>query len=278
MKSKKMKFSGGRTFDQVRIHYEVEKAIAARLKKATMEERKTIYQTMYDELFKKVPDHPRLTRRKDKKLTLVANKSKLNLVNRFINKSTDFAEFGAGDCIFATSICRSVRFVYGIDISDQIGLLENIPDNFELMIYDGYNLKMQPDSVHVVFSDQLIEHLHPEDTESHFELVKKILKKKGIYIFRTPHRFSGPHDISRYFSDKAEGFHLKEWTYSEIAKILKKLKYSSWAFYWNAKGIHIKMPLIYFYFVEKILKRFPGKYRRLLARYFLPCILIVAIK
>ena len=277
MKSKKMKSSGGRTFDQVRNHYEVEKTIAARLKKATMEERKIIYQKMYDELFKKVPDHPRLTRRKDKKLTLVANKSKLNLVNRFINKSTVFAEFGAGDCRFATSICRSVRFVYGIDISDQTGQLDNIPDNFELIIYDGYNLEMQEGSADVVFSDQLIEHFHPEDTEFHFELVKNILKKKGIYIFRTQHRFSGPHDISRYFSDVAEGFHLKEWTYGEIAKILKKLKYSSSRCYWSAKGVHIQMPPIYFYFVEKTLKRFPSKYRRILARYFIPCISMVAV-
>ena len=278
MNSKKIKLSGSRTFDQVRNHYEVEKAIAARLKKANREERKTIYQTMYDELFKKVPDHPRLMRCKNKNSTLLANKYKLSLINRFINKSTIFAEFGAGDFKFAKDICSHVRFVYGIDISDQTGKLDKIPYNFELMLYDGYNLRMQENSVDVVFSDQLIEHLHPEDTEFHFELVKRILKKKGMYIFRTPHRFSGPYDISRYFSDEAEGFHLKEWTYGEIAKILKKLKYSSWAFYWNAKGIHIKMPLIYFYFVEKILKRFPGKYRRLLTRYFISCILIVAIK
>lgn len=53
----------GRTEEQLRNHYLVEKSIAERLKRANREERKRIYREMYDELFRKVPDHPRLTRR-----------------------------------------------------------------------------------------------------------------------------------------------------------------------------------------------------------------------
>ncbi|MBA7528006.1 hypothetical protein ES705_20189 [subsurface metagenome] len=275
----KKKLPSGRTFEQIRNHYEVEKAIATRLKKATREERKIIYQTMYDELFKQVPDHSRLKRRENPKMTAIANQNKLKLIEKFIDKSTVFVEFAPGDCRFATSICNRVRSVYGVDISDQRGQFDNVPNNFELIIYDGYNLQMQENSADVVFSDQLIEHLHPEDTEFHFQLVRKILKPQGVYVFRTPHRFSGPHDVSRYFSDEAEGFHLKEWTYNEIAKILKRLKYSSWSGYKYTKRNLIKKPFAYFIIIEYILNIFPKRLRKITSRCLLSrYITIVAVK
>lgn len=275
----KKKLPSDRTFEQIRNHYEVEKAIATRLKRATREERKIIYQTMYDELFKQVPDHSRLKRRENPKMTAIVNQNKLKLIEKFIDKSTIFVEFAPGDCRFAISICNRVRFVYGIDISDQRGQLDNVPDNFELIIYDGYDLQMQENSADVVFSDQLIEHLHPEDTEFHFQLVRKILRVQGVYVFRTPHRFSGPHDVSRYFSNEAEGFHLKEWTYSEIAKILKRLEYSSWSGYKYTKRDLTRKPFAYFIIIEYILTMLPKRLRKITSRYLLSrYVTIVAVK
>lgn len=275
----KKKLPSGRTFEQIRNHYEVEKAIATRLKRAIREERKIIYQTMYDELFKQVPDHSRLKRRENPKMTAIVNQNKLKLIEKFIDKSTIFVEFAPGDCRFAISICNRVRFVYGVDISDQRGQLDNVPDNFELIIYDGYDLQMQENSTDVVFSDQLIEHLHPEDTEFHFRLVRKVLKPQGVYVFRTPHRFSGPHDVSRYFSDEAEGFHLKEWTYSEIAKILKRLEYSSWSGYKYTKRNLTRKPFAYFIIIEYILNMLPKRLRKITSRYLLSrYITMVAVK
>ena len=246
-------------------------------KKLPGEERKIIYRTMYDELFKRVPDHSRLKRRESPKLTALANQNKLRLIEKFINKSTIFVEFAPGDCRFAISICNRVRFVYGVDISDQKGQLDNVPDNFELIIYDGYDLQMQENSTDVVFSDQLIEHLHPEDVEFHFRLVRKILRPQGVYVFRTPHRFSGPHDVSRYFSDEAEGFHLKEWTYSEIAKILQHLKYSLWSGYKYTKRNLIKKPFAYFIIIERILNILPRRLRKIFSRCLLSRYITMAV-
>jgi len=278
MKSNKKHLPSDRSFEQIKKHYEVEKAIATRLKKANREERKIIYKTMYDELFKQVPDHPRVKRRENPKIAALENQRKFKLIKKFINKSIVFVEFGSGDCRFAMDICKHVSFVYGVDISDQRGQFDNALNNFELIIYDGYNLEMQENSADVVFSDNLIEHLHPDDTKLHFQLVRNILKSQGIYIFRTPHRFSGPQDISCYFSDEAEGFHLKEWTYSEIAKILMSLKYSSWSGYYYAKGIRIKMPFVYFIIIENIICVIPSYLRKIISKYFLPNITILAVK
>jgi SAM-dependent methyltransferase len=274
----KKPLSGDRSFEQLRNHYEVERAIASKLKESGREERKIIYRTMYDELFQKVPDHPRLTAREDETITSSANRSKLGLLERFMDRSKVFVEFAPGDCRFAAEVCKYFKFVQGIDISDQRGSIESVPDNFELIVYDGYNLPLKKNSVDVVFSDQLIEHLHPEDTVLHFRLVRNILKKGGVYVFRTPHRFSGPHDISGYFSDEPEGFHLKEWTYSELARLLNQVNYSSWYGIYGAKGIHIRMPVTYFSSVEKMLAILPGLYRKRACRYLCPGISMVAIK
>ena len=46
----------GRSYESVLNHYRVEKEIAERLRTATREERKSIYEHMYDELFAKVKD------------------------------------------------------------------------------------------------------------------------------------------------------------------------------------------------------------------------------
>lgn len=279
MESKEMQFYDGRTIEQVRNHYEVEKAIATRLKKAIRGERKIIYQTMYDEFFKQIPDHPRLKRRQHPIMTAFINRQKMKLIENFINKSTIFVEFGPGDCRFGMDVSNRVRFIYGVDISDQREKFDNVPDNFELIIYNGYDLEMQENSVDVVFSDQLIEHLHPEDIELHFQLVKKILKPRGVYIFRTPHRFSGPHDISRYFSDKAEGFHLKEWTYSEMIKILKYLKYSSWSGYRYEEGNLVQKPSLHFIIIEYIFNILPKRLRRkITSKYLSSSITMTAIK
>lgn len=278
MRSKMMRLPGNRMFEQLRNQYEVEKGIAEKLRKTDREGRKRLYKTMYDELFRQCPDHPRLKLREDAKMTEVVNQRKSKLIENFINKSTVFVEFGCGDCRFAIDVSNRVRFAYGVDISDQRGLVDTVPNNFALIIYDGYDLEMQESSVDVAFSDQLIEHLHPEDTESHFQLVRKILKPRGVYVFRTPHRLSGPHDVSGYFSDEPEGFHLKEWTYGEVAKMLKNLRYLSWSGYWNARGIRIKMPFSYFIINEYILKILTKGLRRIVSKYLLPSITMVAVK
>jgi SAM-dependent methyltransferase len=270
----KRKLPKNRTFGQLRNHYEVERSIAARLKNAGREERKKLFPVMYDELFAKVPDHPRNKARKSAEEIESSKKQKLQLVKEHLDDSTVFVEFGPGDCHFAQEVCRHVQTVYAVDISDQRAGEINVPANFKLMIYDGFNLDLESNSVDVVFSDQLIEHLHHEDVEDHFQLVKRILRNGGLYILRTPHAFFGPHDISKYFSDEPEGFHLKEWTYSEIGEILKRLSFSSWEGFWrinrklNKKLI--KIPFCYFKTVEAMLRGLPKKPQRFLSRLFLP--------
>lgn len=267
----------GRSYEQLKNHYLVEKEIAQRLKSADFNGRKKIYAEMYDELFKKVPDHPRLKRRKSESLTERANNSKFSFIRGHLDRSFIFAEFASGDCKFAIEMCKHVRFVYAIDISDQKNPDEKTPDNFKLIVYDGYNIELDDNNLDLIFSDQLLEHLHPDDTELHFKLTKRLLKRGGAYIFRTPHKFTGPHDISKYFSDTPEGFHLKEWTYHELFNLLKKMNYSRVSGYWGGRDTLLRLPSAYFTIMEGLLGRLPTPFRCKLSQFFLPTIKIVAV-
>ncbi len=269
----------GRSLEQLENHYRVEKSIAEKLKASSREERKVIYSTMYDELFEQVPDHPRLTRRTDDNLCRLLNKNKLSMVRKFLDESTVFGEIAPGDCRFSFEVARHVKQVYGIDISDQRNPDDPEPDNFSLILFDGYTLdQVESDSIDVSFSDQLIEHLHPEDTRLHFEMVHRILRKGGRYVFRTPHFLTGPHDVSQFFCDEPEGFHLKEWTYREIRRVIQAANYSGFEGYWSFKGKFYRFPFIYFAAWEMILGMLPKKISRFLAEYLLRTVCAAAVK
>jgi SAM-dependent methyltransferase len=269
----------GRTYEQILNHYQVEKEIAARLMSASREERKKIYAGMYDELFAKVPDHSRLTRRQDEAETRRANRSKFALVRRFVNPSIIFAEFAPGDCRFVMEVAPKVRQAFGIDISDQRNPDDPTLPNFRLIIYDGYNLdEVHDESIDVLFSDQLVEHFHPEDTSLHFQVACRILKTGGRYIFRTPHLFAGPHDISKYFSDTPQGFHLKEWTYTELRPVLQQAGFTKISSHMLLKHRMVPVPFAYFAAWEKILDRLPHAKIRRLAGILIREIIIIAVK
>lgn len=273
------KLPPNRSYQQVYNHYMVEKELANRIKSSNREERKHIYATMYDELFSKVPDHPRLTKRNSKIISNKSAEKKLNFLKSFVDKSKIFVEFAPGDCRFSYNISKYFKTVIGIDISDQRNKTDSVPDNFKLVIYDGYNLNaIKDNSIDIMYSDQLIEHFHPDETMSHFKIVHRLLKQGGKYVFCTPHSYSGPHDVSQYFSYEPECFHLKEWNYKELKELLKELGYTKFQGYWVAKGLKFRMPILYFETVERILSLFPKRRIRTIAKYLIPMIFIVAYK
>jgi SAM-dependent methyltransferase len=86
-------------------------------------------------------------------------------------------------------------------------------------VSDGVHLDRfeTPESYDAAISDQVIEHLHPDDLVAHFVGAHAILKPGGRYAFATPHAFEGPSDVSCVFdSERPQGMHLKEYTYREL--------------------------------------------------------------
>lgn len=223
-----------RTPDRLRHHFEVERELADRLRHSTRAERPELFRTMYGELFARVPDHPRLVRRESPESTRRAVESQVSLLREFLAGVKTFLEIAPGDCRVSYEVAKHVEKVIGADISDQSGDQSTRPQNFQLLVYDGYTLAVPDQSVDLAFSYQFLEHLHPEDMAGHFQLIRRVLKPGGRYVFSTPHRFSGPHDVSAHFSDTPEGFHLKEWTYRELRAVIAEAGFSaSYPFRWG---------------------------------------------
>lgn len=216
-----------RTLDQLRQHFRVEKELAERLRRSSRDERRTIYATLYNELFDRVPDHPRLITHTSKEEVERTVRARMAIVAPHVRAGQTVVEFAPGDCCLSFELCRTAAKVIGIDISDQSGADASRPANFELVIYDGYELNL-PDAVaDLAFSYQFLEHLHPDDIDLHFATAFRLLKPGGCYVFATPHRFSGPHDVSRNFTVNPEGFHLQEWTFRSMRQHLRRAGFAA---------------------------------------------------
>ncbi len=211
-----------RTPEQIRNHFEVERELAARLRSSDRAERTALFATLYDELFERVPDHPRVTRRETPEESARGVEAQLRLLRDHLRQGDTFLEFAPGDCRLSYAVAPLVAKVIAADISDQRSPDDVPPANFKLRVYDGYALEVEAASVDVAFSYQFLEHLHPDDVPLHFDMVARMLKPGGRYIFDTPHRYSGPHDVSRFFGDELQCFHFQEWTFREMRALLKR--------------------------------------------------------
>lgn len=217
---------GNRTREQLYEQYVVEKELAEKLRSSDRNERRRLYSTIYDELFERVPHHPQMSRKIDPASRRKAVQLQMNLLGRFLMPDSTFLEIGCGDCLLSLEVAKRVGKAYGMDVARKISFLDAPPRNFELMISDGTNVDLPAGSVDVAYSNQLLEHLHPDDVKEHLLSVYRALAAGGRYILSTPHRYAGPHDISRYFENEARGLHLHEYTLGEIVSLLGSAGFS----------------------------------------------------
>jgi SAM-dependent methyltransferase len=109
---------------------------------------------------------------------------------------------------------------------------QHVP-NLSWAVSDGVHLAEfeKPESFDIVISDQVLEHLHPDDVVPHLRGVLAILKPNGRYVFSTPHRYTGPHDVSGVFKyQEACGMHLREYTNREFVSMLREAGFRSIAY------------------------------------------------
>src|SRR5215813_2443174 len=255
-----------RTLERIRDHYLIEKELAARLSAASKEERRHLYSAVYDELFERVPDHPQLSQKLNERLRRAEVRARLKLLQRYLHAETVYLEIGPGDCALAVEAARRVSRVFAVDVSRAIvsGIL--LLKNLELVISDGSSIPVPAASVNVAYSDQLMEHLHPDDAAEQLRNVYESLAPGGVYICITPNRLSGPHDVSRYFDEVATGFHLREYTVSELAQMFREAGFRNLRVLLGGKGTHISVPVSLIGNLERFLESLPAGLGRKLAR------------
>ncbi|HTB12878.1 MAG TPA: class I SAM-dependent methyltransferase [Bryobacteraceae bacterium] len=261
-----MKISEGesRSAERLFYHYEVEKELGDRLRKAAKPDRARMYQSVYDELFSRVPDHPQVT-----SATKAPNTKKiasqLRLIRPFLNRDTAFLEIGGGDCALSFQAAPLVNRAYGLEITDHL-IPRPAPPNFEFVLSDGSSVGLPDNSIDLAFSFSVVEHVHPEDVIQHLAEVHRVLKPGGIYYSVTPNRLLGPHDISRYFDTVATGLHLKEYTIGELAKLYRDTGFQEVWVEKSLKSLRVPVPVPAMRLAEGIVGSMPWAVRSRLGR------------
>lgn len=249
--------------NNIKDHYELEKKLASKLMNSTKEERGKLYNEVYDEIYTKVPYLL--------PMQIEVSKEKMNndlrFVKHFINKNTKYLELGPGNCLFAFAICKIAESVTAVDVSEKVTENKNVPQNFHLVISDGTSIPVPPNSIDIAYSNQLMEHLHPDDAIEQLKNIYQALSKNGLYICRTPNRLSGPHDISKYFDEVATGFHLKEYTGIELMNIMKKVGFKKFKFLFSFKGFTITIPQWKMALIENIISKLPKNIKHKIASF-----------
>src|SRR5262245_25324986 len=152
-----------RSKEQVLEHYQIEKELAQKLRHASREERRGLYTEVYDELLKRVRHHPLLNARRTPEDKARAVSGQLAYLAPYINADTVFLEVGAGGCDLSLALTSRVKRVIAVDVSNEITAHVTPPPNFQLVISDGTSIPVPSGSINVAFSNQLMEHLHPDD-------------------------------------------------------------------------------------------------------------------
>jgi SAM-dependent methyltransferase len=255
-----------RTLDQLREHYEVEKELSNRLRLAPSEERRELYRSVYDELFRRVPTHPQVTRRDTDRATAAASvAAQVEILAPLLRPGSTFLEVGAGDCALSAVIAPRVGKVYAVDVSEEVTRGVALPATVDVRLSDGADIPVPSATVDLAYSNQLLEHLHPDDALEHVRNVYDCLRPGGAYVCITPHRLTGPHDISGYFEDTPSGFHLKEYTISELASLFTRLGFSSVRVLVGARGRFVQLRPLFAESLETLLALLPPRTRRSLA-------------
>jgi len=248
------------SMDRVYEHYTIEKQLADRLRAAPADQRTRVYGEVYNELFRRIPDHPQLSIDSAERNCQVL--AKLRFVSRFINKESCLMEIGASDCAFSINAAPLIRRGIVVDVSKVIVSAAAEAANLEVVISDGVSLPVEPGSVDVAYSDQLMEHLHPDDAWAQLVNVAKAVRPGGVYICITPNRVYGPHDVSRGFDEVATGLHLREYSGREIRKLFLNAGFGRVDFYAGCRGHYVRVPVQLALAAESAFEHLPRFIRR----------------
>jgi ubiquinone/menaquinone biosynthesis C-methylase UbiE len=243
--------------------YCLEKRLAERIKTASREERKCMYNSTYAEYYEGFPNHP-FIKRNEKRIEHSAF-NQITYLKNFIRRDFTFLEVGSGTGGLSFEVAKYVKRVIMLDVSSEPTKGTKFPPNVQLIITNGVSVPLPENSVNLAYSNQLMEHLHPEDAVEQLKNIYKVLVDGGKYICVTPHVFTGPHDISRYFDNTATCLHIKEYTVTEVYNIFKSVGFRKVKFLMAFKQHQITFPIFLVKTVESILGKLPFYVTRQLA-------------
>ncbi len=248
---------------EIREHYAVEVLLADQLRASSKEARVSgnLYSILYEELYRKVPHHQQLTRKASAEGTAKSLEWQYRMVGRFLRPQTRFLEVGPGDCALSIKVAAMVEQVYAVDISATITSHASVPSNFKLVLSDGCDVPLPEKCIDIAYSNQLMEHLHPDDAREQLQNIYKTLKPEGRYICITPNKVNGPWDVSYCCDQEARGFHLKEYSIRELVQLFREVGFRQLSAYAGARGYYVRFPIFLIIALEDLLSLLPFRIR-----------------
>jgi SAM-dependent methyltransferase len=205
------------TADMVARHWVLERRLAEKLKTSGLAERSAVFGDAYSELYRSLP----WLKQAETTVSETDWAIKYSYLHSLLPRApADVLEVGSGGGGLIAYLSRTGYRCIASDVTDQRAdlLIRQCP-GLRWVVADavGFADEIPPGSQAAVISDQVVEHLHPDDVPCHFAAVWRALQPGGRYVLRVPHATAGPGDVSQVFgADSAQGMHLKEYTYREI--------------------------------------------------------------
>ena len=250
---------------EIEFHYRVEVELASRLRDAPRAERLGLYGAVYDELFRRVPTHPQLTRKVSEAEQRAGVADRIALLLPFIGPDTVFLEIGAGDGSLTLEVAKHARLCYALDVSHEILSGVSHP-RVETVWSDGCSVPVPAGTVTVAYSFQVMEHIHPDDALEQLHNLFAAIAPGGSYFCVTPNRLNGPHDVSKFFDTVATGFHLKEYTIAELEALFRQVGFQRVQAFPRFGGRYVRLPLGLVKAFEGLFGLLPVGWRRRLGR------------
>jgi SAM-dependent methyltransferase len=244
-----------RSPDRLQAHYVIERELAARLRGSAPDQRNQLYGEVYGELFARLPDHPQ--HKMDPARRRRNTENQVAFLRGQLRPADVYVEMGCGDAAVTRAVSPFVREAIGVDVTPALIDAEGAPENFRFVKTSGTDIGLPSDYADLVYSNQLMEHLHPDDALAQLGEIHRVLKPGGRYICVTPSRITGPHDISAYFGYEPAGFHLREYDHASLAALFRQAGFGSAVAHLTVKGRHVSVPVAVAVVVEKVLMALP---------------------
>ena len=199
--------------DRRRQQFELERSLRKEILCSSEAIREATIASAYERLFREFPDHsvfdPPLEERQRR------GDLSAGLIAPLLEKSSRVLEIGCGRGDTLCALTSLGHHVVGVDPSSQ--MVQLCKDcGLDVRLGTVQCLDFPDESFHGVFCQEVLEHLHPDDVPRFFMEAFRMLRPQGIFSVETPNVTTGPQDISRGFTARAEGLHLKEWAVSEL--------------------------------------------------------------
>jgi SAM-dependent methyltransferase len=244
-----------RSPERLLAHYLIERD----LRRSLAAERSRLYGRVYTELFSRLPDHPqhRIEPSKRRRNT----DTQVAFLRSHLGPRDVFVEIGCGDAAVTQAVAAFVREAIGVDVTSSLIKLDAAPMTFRFLKTGGTEIDLPDGYANLIYSNQLMEHLHPDDAIAQLKEIHRVLKPGGRYICVTPSRLTGPHDISTYFAYEPAGFHLREYDHATLAAIFREAGFRQAHAHVTVKGRHFLLPVGPMIAAEKVVQAMPAAIR-----------------